>query len=361
MKKILFIQNSFSPYRMYLFNELTEFFNVEVLYLENFDKWRKWNELSKNIKYKYNILQHKEINLFNRKITFAKFDNFDFKKYDEIVLLTNFPNIIDVTRLAIKFRKKYLILISVWEDYQVFDTSSILARFINKSLNLWIKWLISGGKKAIGYTRKSCEIVKNRECFYSTQYYHLEEEFGKITLRDVKKFNENRFKDNLNFVTISYFSPRKNIEFAIKVLNNFPNIKLHIIGSGEKSYEDFLKSISKPNIIFHGYKVGEEKAKVLKEADFFIFTTKKDSWGFVINEAFYFGLPVISSNKAMAVFELLENKQNGFIYKNEDELKIIIDEVLNRKFDFATLSLNAKNKIENFNSRVIDNFIKFLS
>ena len=63
----------------------------------------------------------------------------------------------------------------------------------------------------------------------------------------------------------------------------------------------------------------------------------------------------------MAVFELLENKQNGFIYKNEDELKIIIDEVLNRKFDFATLSLNAKNKIENFNSRVIDNFIKFLS
>ena len=81
----------------------------------------------------------------------------------------------------------------------------------------------------------------------------------------------------------------------------------------------------------------------------------------MINEAFYFGLPVISSNKAMAVFELLENKQNGFIYKNEDELKIIIDEVLNRKFDFATLSLNAKNKIENFNSRVIDNFIKFLS
>jgi glycosyltransferase involved in cell wall biosynthesis len=236
-----------------------------------------------------------------------------------------------------------------------------LARFINKSLNLWAKWLISGGKKAIGYTRKSCEIVKNRECFYSTQYYHLEEEFGKITLRDVKKFNENRFKDNLNFVTISYLSPRKNIEFAIKVLNNFPNIKLHIIGSGEKSYEDFLKSISKPNIIFHGYKVGEEKAKVLKEADFFIFTTKKDSWGFVINEAFYFGLPVISSDKAMAVFELLENKQNGFIYKNEDELKIIIDEVLNRKFDFKILSLNAKNKIENFNSRVIDNFIKFLS
>ena len=229
MKKILFIQNSFSPYRMYLFNELTEFFDVEVLYLENFDKWRQWNELSKNIKYKYNILQHKEINLFNRKITFAKFDNFDFKKYDEIVLLTNFPNIIDVTRLAIKFRKKYLVWISVWEDYQVFDTSSILARFINKSLNLWTKWLISGGKKAIGYTRKSCEIVKNCECFYSSQYYHLEEEFGKITLRDVKKFNKNRFKDNLNFVTISYFSPRKNIEFAIKVFNNFPNIKLHIM------------------------------------------------------------------------------------------------------------------------------------
>ena len=361
MKKILFVQNSFSPYRMYLFNELTEFFDVEVLYLENFDKWRKWNELSKSVKYKYNILQHKEINLFNRKITFAKFDNFDFKKYDEIVLLTNFPNIIDVTRLAIKFRKKYLILISVWEDYQVFDTSSILARFINKSLNLWAKWLISGGKKAIGYTRKSCEIVKNRECFYSTQYYHLEEEFGKITLRDVKKFNENRFKDSLNFVTISYLSPRKNIEFAIKVLNHFPNIKLHIIGNGKKSYEDFLKSISKPNIIFHGYKAGEEKAKILKEADFFIFTTKKDSWGLVVNEAFYFGLPVISSDKAMAVFELLENRKNGFIYKNEDELKQIIDEVLNREFDFETLSLNAKNKIENFNLRVVDNFIKFLS
>jgi glycosyltransferase involved in cell wall biosynthesis len=359
MKKILFVQNSFAPYRMYLFNNLSQFYDIEVLYLENFDQNRKWNNLKDNIQYKYYICKNYELMLMGKKISIAKFNSFDFNSYDEVVIITNFPNIYDISRIALKLRNNYILWISIYKNYKVFESNSA----VNFLLNKWVKILIKYSKKTIGYCQKSCEITKDEECIFSSQYYPLEIEYGKISHYDIEIYNKKRFKKEvINLVTISYLTPRKNIEFAIDIINTFPNIKLHIIGSGSENYEKYLKSISNENIIFYGYQVGNKKTEILRNSDYFLFTTKKDSWGFVINEALYFGLPVISSDKAMATLDLIQDDYNGFVYKNKEELIIILNRIVNENnfINYNQLSLNAKSTIDNFNDRVITNFKKLL-
>ncbi len=362
MKKILFVQNSFAPYRMHLFNKLLQFYNIEVLYLEKFDKTRKWNNFKDDIQYKYYICKNYELKFIGKKISIANFNNFNFNNYDEVVIITNFPNIFDISRIAFNLRNRYILWISIYKDYRIFESKY---NIINYFLNKWVEILINFSKKTMGYCQKSCEIAKAKvkECIFSSQFYPLDIEYGKILYSDIAVYNKSRFSTEIiNLVTISYLTPRKNIEFAINIVNTFPNIKLHIIGSGTEDYEKYLKSISNDNIIFHGHQEGAKKAKILINSDFFLFTTKKDSWGFVVNEALYFGLPVISSDRAMATVDLIKNGYNGFIYKNKEEFIAIFSKIAdkNQFNNYDKLSLNAKSTIDNFNNTVIDNFKKFL-
>lgn len=48
-------------------------------------------------------------------------------------------------------------------------------------------------------------------------------------------------------------------------------------------------------------------------ADLFVFPTREDIWGLVVNEALSYGLPVITTNKCLAGVELIEHGENGYI------------------------------------------------
>ncbi len=54
-----------------------------------------------------------------------------------------------------------------------------------------------------------------------------------------------------------------------------------------------------------------------KENDVLILPSVSETWGLVVEEALYFGLPVIVSQNCGAV-ELVENERNGYIIKPDD-------------------------------------------
>jgi len=63
-----------------------------------------------------------------------------------------------------------------------------------------------------------------------------------------------------------------------------------------------------------GYKEGDEKYGYLKNAKILILPTFKDAWGWVINEAMYMGIPVVTTDKAMAKEMVIDGK-NGYAVK----------------------------------------------
>ncbi len=125
------------------------------------------------------------------------------------------------------------------------------------------------------------------------------------------------------FLYIGRLSNVKNLETLIKIFNGLSNNYLTIIGEGEE--KEYLKSISNQNITF---KPAIENISLQKEFlnhDIFILPSISEPWGLVVEEAFYFGLPVLVS-KNCGSSELIESGVNGYTFEplNLEEIKNLI-------------------------------------
>lgn len=115
-----------------------------------------------------------------------------------------------------------------------------------------------------------------------------------------------------NFIYVGRLSPEKNIQYLIETFNQLPELTLNIIGFGPQ--ENFLKSLSNQNIIFHGAVPNAELHKYYQQNDVFVLASISEPWGLVVEEAFNNGLPVIVSDKVGCAEEII-NESNGIIFK----------------------------------------------
>ena len=97
------------------------------------------------------------------------------------------------------------------------------------------------------------------------------------------------------------------------------NVGLYILG-GEPNEEcqAILNEMDSAHIYFPGL-VSKEELKIYYEAaDFLIFPTRYDVWGYPVNEAMSFGLPIIATDQCKAGLELIEDGVNGYIIRVDD-------------------------------------------
>ena len=140
---------------------------------------------------------------------------------------------------------------------------------------------------------------------------------NKPSYEGVKKEYQKRF------LYVGRLSQVKNLETLIKLFNDLPNYHLTIIGDGEE--KEYLQSIANQNISF---KQPIENIKLQIEFlnhDIFILPSISEPWGLVVEEALYFGLPVMISKNCGSV-ELIKNGVNGYIFEpmNSEKIKSLI-------------------------------------
>tara|TARA_B100002019_G_scaffold137251_1_gene118260 strand:+ start:27307 stop:28275 length:969 start_codon:yes stop_codon:yes gene_type:complete len=138
-------------------------------------------------------------------------------------------------------------------------------------------------------------------------------------------------KYNKKFLFIGRLSSEKNIQSLICTFNELMDHKLTIIGSGPLEKE--LKSQANKNISFLGKKTNLELKKYFENHDILLLPSISEPWGLVVEEALYFGVPVIVS-KTCGVCELIDHGKNGYIVdmKNRENIKDIIINLDNEKF-----------------------------
>lgn len=113
---------------------------------------------------------------------------------------------------------------------------------------------------------------------------------------------------------------RKGVDIAIRTLNmleqKYPDkFALIILGGG--ALEQQYREMSGSNIHFEGFQQKDELPAYFAAADVFLFPTRYDGWGLVVNEAISAGLPVICSSQAGAS-EYITEGVNGFIVHDEE-------------------------------------------
>ena len=109
----------------------------------------------------------------------------------------------------------------------------------------------------------------------------------------------------------------------VDLFNHLEEYMLTIIGSGPLEKE--LKDKAKSNIVFKGQIANEKLDAYFENNDILILPSISETWGLVVEEAIYFGMPVIVSSNC-GVSELVKDGVNGYLIdlRNPNKLKDII-------------------------------------
>ena len=170
---------------------------------------------------------------------------------------------------------------------------------------------------------------------------------------------EKPLNKKITITTVASLIKRKNIDVLIKALNEMPQIKLNIIGSGCK--EKNLKKLAKgSNIQFFGQLQRPLVIEQLKNSDIFVLLSNNETFGLSYLEAMATGNIVIGK-KGDGIDGILKDNENGFLINpNSEELKKCLDKILSMKEEeISTIKANCAKTIKELTSQSsAENYLK---
>lgn len=98
------------------------------------------------------------------------------------------------------------------------------------------------------------------------------------------------------------------------------NAELVLIGEGQDRarYEEMARGWDLRGVRFVNFLEHDTLCRYYAAADIFVLPSRSEPWGFVLNEAMEFGLPVVVSNVVGAAADLVEPNGNGLIVAPDD-------------------------------------------
>jgi len=103
-----------------------------------------------------------------------------------------------------------------------------------------------------------------------------------------------------------------------KITQKYRNVGLLLVGDGPEKTElkklCMLKNIK--GVYFVDPRQKEELPIFYGISDIFVLPSRKDAWGYVINEAMACGLPIITTNMVGAAYDVVKHGENGLIIQD---------------------------------------------
>lgn len=201
------------------------------------------------------------------------------------------------------------------------------------------------------FLKKIISIVMSFSSFYLSSgkytddyfaYYGVNKErikhyrFTSLSQKDINNNKEMRNgKDDLRkelniherivFLSVGQQIYRKGYDILLKAIQGIEGIGVYIVGGKpEKDNEEFVRANNLYNVHFIDFCNKEKLSKYYAAADVFVFPTREDIWGLVINEAMSFGLPIVSSDNCVAAKEFNDLYDNCIIFP-VDNYKMLHD------------------------------------
>lgn len=365
--KVFLLHCEISPYRLPLFESLSNLVDLHVYYCRTKATYRKWDiQLDK---YSFKRKVHKGINLGPFVINPTILFNVLFGNYD-VYILGEDPRIFFskciVVFIAKLLRKTVILWSGMVENNYYKGYKRIFDPYI---LDLTAKIYFRYADAFIAYSERTKAYLLRRGV-PSERMYQGTQVISKEQLMSDGLSKKNRkqylhFDDNKKIILcVSNLTKQKGLNYLIEAFKQLNRKDTVLIFAGTGDEEENFRTLASDcsHIFFPGFVKGDEKVHYYSIADIFILPTLHDSWGLVINEAMMFGLPVITTNKAGCSQELI--KGNGIIIKAgcskaiEDALLKLLDDVnLRAKMGKKSLEIIKEYTIEN----VTNTFFKAIS
>jgi len=383
--KILFIHNTLPWYRVPLFEYLSSKLNIKYIFTRNYLINRFYSQeqdLNKVMGINYVLLKEKYITLNLMRLMFKE-------DYDLVIAppFDSFRQCIDSSLVFIiaKIRRKPIIYFGEkWElrNSKIPNKIPLITK-IKKEVKSGVKKTlerifipstdacISSGTRSRQYFISLG--VKPDKIFIAPDSSEVKQ--NKEESFDVRK----KYGISADTKLILYFGRivrTKGADFLIKAFSELEkerkDIFLLICGDGDfkNECEELAKNLQVKNIKFTGLISSEQRSIYLSQCDIFVlpnsfYNGQVEAWGLTLNEAMYFGKPVIATTATGASYDLIKNGVNGYMidYSNVSSLynalKILVSDNKLR----AQMGLNSKKIIEeNFSTeRMGEGFMETFS
>lgn len=329
--KVLFLTSIPSPYRVDFFNELSKYCDLTVIFdskkaPERDEKWKS----SEEIQFKAVFLSG--IRIRNRLVYSAPLRVLLKEEWDIVVLGVYMTT----TAAYVNFHYKKPFYIEADGGFVKSD-APIIRKIKTMLISRASGWFSSGlmtDQYLINYGA-------NKNKIFHFPFSSIREKDILIYSKDMQVNKKNAKKkigieDGKKAVlTVGQFIHRKGFDVLIKAASKANEmIDYYIVGGKTTNeYSDLCKKLNLTNVHFVEFKTKEELKTYYVAADLFVLPTREDIWGLVINEAFAYGLPIITTNRCIAGLEMIEDGQNGFIVPVDDEVHLAsaIDRIISDK------------------------------
>ncbi len=342
----IFITHLPSFYKINLYNELSKKLKICVIFVGNKSSIRTGDFTAGNLKFDYHFLSNQEFENRNKvKCLLKLFQILRTNKYKTIVVggweLLEFW-------LAIIVSSKNLNALALESSIEESAHSGIKG-FIKKIFLKRITTVFASGISQ----KELLDELEYKNKVYITRGVGIMNK-PKITVGEDRP--DHNFRGN--FLYVGRLSPEKNISALIEIFNDLPQFRFTIVGSGP--LENELKEIANENIKFLRHVINNDIRKIYIENDVVLLPSKSETWSLVVEEALYYGLPVIISNKVGCGPELVKGKENGIIFDvtSKEDLK---NSILKMSKDYNYYQNKVKDfDIDKKDQEQIDCYVKAL-
>lgn len=315
MKKVLFITNYPSPYRVNFFDALSKYCDVTVLFCERMEE-QKHRDAAWFVKGEgsFHLVQLNKLQAKIRGEVLCT-DVVDWLKrpFDSIVVC-GYSSPTEMLAMAYLRMKKIPFYMEV--DGGLIRQDSKLKYLYKKMLvSCADRWLSSGEAtnrylEYYGAKRERMEIYPFTSLFEKDILADIPSREEKLALREKLGMTEEKI-----VLSVGRVDHGKGFDVLLKAAARLDeNAGLYIVG-GEPDEElrQIVAEEKLTNVHFVGFRKKEELALYYRAADTFVLPTRSDVWGLVINEAMACGLSIVTTDRCVAGLELVENGVNGYI------------------------------------------------
>lgn len=343
MLSVLYLTAIPSPYKVAFFNELGRYCNLTVL----FDKGQSVIRASDWLDFEFKKFQGIVLNK-NRSDLFKHLKD---NQYD-IIVVANYSTGNGILSMSYLNIKKIPFIISVDGGLIDYEESNFNKNFKTKLISSATDWLSTGEVTNQYLTYYGA----NKDQIHVYPFTTMKEEDiinDPLTKTEkIKLRTELGIPYNHMVISVGSFIPRKGFDVLIKAAKKFKeDTGVYIIG-GEptKEYNELIKQYDINNVYFLSFLEYEELKKYYLAADVFVFPTREDVWGLVINEAMANGLPVITTTSCVAGLEMIDEGINGYLVSKDDVEQLVekTNEILSSEDLQHSMSLRSLETVQSY-------------
>lgn len=352
--RMALVTNILSPYRIPLFNALSDFDDVElhILFFRENNPGRRWQVDRESIHFNYHILPG--ICLSRLKSEIFIYLNWglwrELNRFDPDVICCGGYNYLASWELLFYSKLKRVpvflfsgsILGSGW--YKNF-LAKLYKKLIIPKFDAYVTYGTKAKELLVHFGADPKQIVVGRNTVNTKEFSTRIQD---LTAEEVKK-ERRRFMPK-NIIYVGQFIQRKGVINLIKTFNmlDMPEVGLILVGDGQEkeNYLQYIKANNIKNVFIEPFVQEEELPRYYAVADMFVLPSHREVWGLVINEAMTCGLPVLASKYAGATNDLVNENENGYSFDPDDvddlaqKLRIILsDDNLRRKMGKRSIKI----------------------